>query len=84
MKSEQFYTIMADLLNACISTGYVLNRWKTVANAIARKDTRSAKNHKTVRDTTVASAYHWLKSDDDVIRAIEDLESRIPMAITYH
>jgi hypothetical protein len=33
------------------------------------------KHHKTVRDTTVASAYHRLKSDDDVIRAIEDLES---------
>jgi hypothetical protein len=44
-----------------------------------------SKRHKTVRDTTVASAYHRLKSDDDVIRAIEDLESRIPMAmITYH
>jgi hypothetical protein len=39
------------------------------------------KRHITVRDTTVASAYHRLKSDDDVIRAIEDLESRIPMAI---
>jgi hypothetical protein len=32
----------------------------------------------------VASAHHRLKSDDDVIRAIEDLESRIPMAITYY
>jgi hypothetical protein len=32
----------------------------------------------------VTSAYHRLKSDDDAIRAIEDLESRIPMAITYH
>jgi hypothetical protein len=32
----------------------------------------------------VASAYHRLKSDDDVIRAIQDLESRIPLAITYH
>jgi ribonuclease HI len=42
------------------------------------------KRHKTVRDTTAASAYHRLKSDDDVIRAIEDLERRIPMAITYH
>jgi hypothetical protein len=42
------------------------------------------KRHKTVRDTTVASAYHWIKPDDDVIRAIEDLESCIPMAITYH
>jgi hypothetical protein len=42
------------------------------------------KRHKTVRDTTVASAYHRLKSDDDVVRAIKDLESRIPMAITYH
>jgi hypothetical protein len=44
------------------------------------------KRHKTVHDTTVASAYHRLKSDDDVIRAIEDLESCIPMmAITpYH
>jgi hypothetical protein len=42
------------------------------------------KRHKTVRDTTVASAYHRLKSDDVVIRAIQDLESRIPLAITYH
>jgi hypothetical protein len=32
----------------------------------------------------VASAYRRLQSDDDIIRAIEDLESRIPMAITYH
>jgi hypothetical protein len=39
---------------------------------------------KTVRDTTVASAYHRLKSDDNVIRAIEDLENGIPMVITYH
>jgi hypothetical protein len=31
----------------------------------------------------VASAYHRL-SDDDAIRAIKDLESRIPMAIAYH
>jgi hypothetical protein len=42
------------------------------------------KHHETARDTTVASTYHRLKSDYDVIRAIEDLESRIPMAITYH
>jgi hypothetical protein len=42
------------------------------------------KRHQTVRDTTVASSYHRLQSDDDFIRAIEDLESRtIPMAITY-
>jgi hypothetical protein len=33
------------------------------------------KRHKTVRDTTVASAYHRLKPDDDaILRAIEDLE----------
>jgi hypothetical protein len=36
-ESEQFYTITADLLKACISTGYVLNRWKTVANAMLEK-----------------------------------------------
>jgi hypothetical protein len=42
------------------------------------------KRRKTVRDTTVASAYHRLKFDDDVIRAIEDHESRIPMVIIYH
>jgi ribonuclease HI len=27
---------------------------------------------------------NYVSSDDDIIRAIEDLESRIPMAITYH
>jgi hypothetical protein len=42
------------------------------------------KRHKTFRDSTVASAYHRLKSDDDVIQAIKDLESRISMVITYH
>jgi hypothetical protein len=42
------------------------------------------KRHIPVRDTTVASAYHRLKSDDDIIRAIEDLDSHIPMVITYH
>jgi hypothetical protein len=38
------------------------------------------KCHKTVRDTRVGR----LQSDDDIIRAIEDLQSHIPMAITYH
>jgi hypothetical protein len=42
------------------------------------------KRHKTVRDTTVASAYHRIKSDDDAIRASDDLESYFPMAIIYH
>jgi hypothetical protein len=36
------------------------------------------KRHKIVHGTRVAFAYHRLKSDDDIIRAIEDLESRIP------
>jgi hypothetical protein len=37
-----------------------------------------------IRNTRVAFAHHRLQSDDDAIRAIEDLGSRIPMAITYH
>jgi hypothetical protein len=42
------------------------------------------KRHETVRDTIGASAYYRLQSYNDVIRAIEDLESYIPLAITYH
>jgi hypothetical protein len=36
-ESEQFYKIMADRFDACISTGCVLNSWKTVANAMLEK-----------------------------------------------
>jgi hypothetical protein len=56
-------------------------------NYIAKFHTDSEsllKRHKTVRDTTVASSYHRLKSDGDVIQAVADLESRIPMGITYY
>jgi hypothetical protein len=62
------------------SSGYQF----TISSTEFHTDSESLiKRHKTVRDTTVPSAYHRLKSDDDVIRAIQDLESRIPMAITH-